>query len=59
MEERLQKCTGNLKKVKKRAEQIENILEMRREGISVEKIAVSYNVSAGCINRILRQNGMK
>lgn len=59
MEERLQKCTGNLEQVKARAEQIKHILEMRKEGISVEKIAVAYNVSAGCINRILRQNGMK
>lgn len=56
---RLQKIDGNVEALKERTRQIEDMLELRRKGVSVEKIAVKYEVSAGCINRILRQNGMK
>ena len=56
---RLQKIDGNVEALEERTRQIKDMLELRRKGISVEKIAVKYEVSAGCINRILRQNGMK
>lgn len=56
---RLQKIDGNVEALRERTRQIEDMLELRRKGVSVEKIAVKYEVSAGCINRILRQNGMK
>lgn len=56
---RLQKIDGNVEALEERTRQIKDMLELRRKGVSVEKIAVKYEVSAGCINRILRQNGMK
>lgn len=56
---RLQKIDGNVDALELRIKQIKDILELRRNGLSVEKIAVKYEVSGGCIDRILRQNGMK
>lgn len=57
--EKLAGTEANLDTLKIRISQIENILKLRKSGISVERIAVQYSVSSGCINRILKQNGMK
>ena len=62
MEIKVEKLAGteaNVDTLKKRISQIENIIALRKSGKSVERIAVQYSVSAGCIARILNQNGMK